>query len=123
MVDSSLDPDKTAALSRDLDLDRREVRADLKESYERGRKDERARRRHHPVLMGLTVVAALMGVVVLGLAGLNGSFAAGGAVIDQNLHVAVNRAEPQVRDAAAEAGQSLRDAGSAAKAKIAGPAG
>jgi hypothetical protein len=123
MVGSSLGADGTAVLNRDLDLDRQEMRADLKEAYERGRKDERASRRHHPVLMGLTLVAALAGVIILGLAALNGSFAAAGAAVDQNLHVVVNRAAPQVRGAAAEAGQSLHDAGVAAKAKITSPAG
>lgn len=122
MVGSSLSADGTTALNRDLELDRQEFRADLKEAYERGRKDERASRRHHPVLVGLTVVAALAGVIIMGLAALNGSFAVAGAAIDQNLHAAANRVAPQVRGAAVEAGQSLRDAGSAARAKIASPA-
>ena len=44
----------------------------------------------------------------------------GGSVADQNLSAAVNKAEPQVRDAASQAGQSLKDAGQAAKAKATG---
>jgi hypothetical protein len=59
-------------------------------------------------------------VALLALAAVNGSFGAGGEVADQNLSAAVDRAEPQVRDAASQAGQSLRDAGSAAKAKASG---
>ncbi|MDB5465377.1 MAG: hypothetical protein JWQ46_139, partial [Phenylobacterium sp.] len=40
-----------------------------------------------------------------------------------NLHVAANRAEPAVRDAASNAGQSLRDAGQSVKTKAADTAG
>jgi len=124
MVGARLDPDdRTAALSRAEQLDMREVQADVREAYERGRKDERASRRRHPVFMTLLFVAAICGVALLALAAINGSFSAGGSVADQNLNAAVNRAEPQVRDAASQAGQKLRDAGSAAKAKADGTVG
>ncbi len=113
MVAARLDSNATAS-----DLEK----ADLREAYERGRSDERASRKRHPVAMTLTVVAALVGVVLLGLAAINGSFSRAGGVVDENLNSAVNRAEPQVRDAAAQAGQSLRDAGAAVKPKPA-PAG
>jgi hypothetical protein len=116
MVGARLDTDGTASLNRELDRDRDETRADLREAYERGRKDERAARKHHPLLMTLTFVAALVGIAILALAAVNGSFARAGSVVDQNLHVAVNRTEPQVRDAAAQAEASLRDSGRAAKA-------
>jgi hypothetical protein len=117
----SLDPaDRTASLSRAEQLDAREVQADVRAAYERGRKDERASRRRHPVFMALTFIAALCGVALLALAAINGSFAGGGSVADQNLNAAVTRAAPQVRDAAGQAGQSLRDAGTAAKAKAPG---
>ena len=115
--------DRTAALSRAEQLDAKEIQADVREAYERGRKDERASRRRHPVFMTLLVVAALCGVALLALAAINGSFSGGGAVADQNLNAAVNKAEPQVRDAASQAGQSLRDAGAAAKAKVNGSTG
>lgn len=101
-------------------LDAREVQADVREAYERGRADERASRRRHPVFMTVTFAAALCGVALLALAAANGSFGRGGAVADDNLKAAVQKAEPQVRDAASQAGQSLRDAGQAAKAKVAG---
>jgi hypothetical protein len=124
MVGARLDPDdRTAALSRAEQLDMREVQADVREAYERGRKDERASRRRRPVFMTLLFVAAICGVALLALAAINGSFSAGGSVADQNLNAAVNRAEPQVRDAASQAGQKLRDAGSAAKAKADGTIG
>ena len=123
MVGARLDPDdRTAALSRAEQLDIKEVQADVREAYERGRKDERASRRRHPVFMTFTFIAAICGVVLLALAAINGSFSGGGSVADQNLTAAVNKAEPQVRDAASQAGQSLRDAGTAAKAKANGAA-
>jgi len=95
------------------------VETDLRTAYERGRQDERATRRRHPVLMTLTVIAAVVGVVLLALAAYNGSFSRAGGVVDQNLTVAADRAEPAVRGAASEAGQAVRDAGSAVKAKAA----
>jgi hypothetical protein len=123
MVDARFETnDRTAALSRAEQLDLKEVQADVREAYERGRKDERASRRRHPIFMTLTFVAAICGVALLALAAINGSFSGGGAVADQNLDAAVNKAEPQVRDAAGQAGQSLRDAGAAAKAKVSGSA-
>ena len=123
MVDARADiDDRTAAVSRNAALDAQEVRADLRDAYERGRRDERASRRRHPVFMTFLFVAAFCGVVLVALAAVNGSFTRGGAVADQNLQMAVNRAEPQVRDAASQAGQSLRDASQAAKAKADGAA-
>jgi hypothetical protein len=117
----------TAHLDRDTaapaDLDRADLRADLREAYERGRRDERATRKRHPVAMTLTFIAALIGVVLLALAAVNGSFTRAGGVVDKNLNVAANRAEPAVRDAADGAGQSLRDAGQSVKAKAADTAG
>jgi hypothetical protein len=129
MVGARLDPatldqgDRTASLNQAEQLDLREVQADVRGAYERGRKDERASRRRHPVFMTLTFAAAACGVALLALAAINGSFAGGGSVADQNLNAAVNRAEPQVRDAASQAGQSLRDAGVKAKAKANGVPG
>ncbi|MDB5451079.1 MAG: hypothetical protein JWQ52_2207 [Phenylobacterium sp.] len=103
--------------------DREEMRADLREAYERGRRDERASRKRRPIAMTFTFIAAAIGVVLLVLAAINGSFTRAGGVVDQNLHVAANRAEPAVRDAASNAGQSLRDAGQSVKTKAADTAG
>jgi hypothetical protein len=61
--------------------------------------------------MTFTVIAAVVGLAVMALAAFNGSFMRAGGVVDQNLSVAANRAEPAVRDAAADAGQALRGAG------------
>jgi hypothetical protein len=84
---------------------------DLRLAYERGRRDERAARKHHPVLMTLTVAVAVVGAVVLALAAREGSFARGGARFDQGVSVAAARAEPAVRDAASDASAALKDAG------------
>jgi hypothetical protein len=92
-------------------------KAELREAYERGRADERAARRRHPVAMTFTFICAAVGLLLMGLAALNGSFTRAGGVVDAQLAVAADRAEPAVRGAAADAGQSLRDAGAEVKAK------
>ena len=100
-----------------------ELKADLREAYERGRRDERAMRKRHPVLMTFTFIAAAIGVVLIALAAVNGSFSTAGNVVDKNLAVAANRAEPAVRDAAANAGQAVRDVGQPEEKTAAQPAG
>jgi hypothetical protein len=115
MIDRSAD----AVQAEAADL-RADIKSDLREAYERGRRDERATRKRHPIAMTITVVAAAVGLVVMGLAAVNGSFSRAGGVVDQNLTVAADRAEPVVRDAAADAGQSLRKAGDKAKSDVAG---
>ena len=85
--------------------------SDLKEAYRLGRKDERARRKRHPLLMTVLVLLALAGAAFLALAALNGSFRDAGQVADHNLSVAAARAEPAVRSAADEAAESLRSVG------------
>jgi hypothetical protein len=96
----------------DNDRARRDAddRADLREAYERGRRDAVAGRKRHPVLMTFLVVAALVGVVLMALAAINGSFGGAGKVVDQNLSVAADKAEPVVRDAASDAGRAIGDA-------------
>lgn len=90
--------------------DRDEERSDLRKAYELGRQDARKQRRRHPILMTFTVIAAAIGLIVLALAAVNGSFSGAGAVVDQNLATAADQAEPVVRGAATEAGQAVRDA-------------
>lgn len=100
------------ANSGEMDRDRRndDTRADLREAYERGRRDARAGRKRHPVLMTFLFVAALVGVVLMILAAVNGSFGGAGKVVDQNLSVAADRAEPVVRDAASDASRAVDEA-------------
>lgn len=99
MVARSIDDDR---VRRDAD-----DRADLREAYELGRQDARAARRRHPVLMTLLVIAALIGVALVALAVVNGSFGGAGQVVDQNLSTAAERAEPVVRGAAGDASRAL----------------
>ena len=82
---------------------------ELRDAYERGRKDEAGRHRRNWLTTILTWLLALVGVVVLALAALNGSFQRGGAVIDQQLSIAVDRAEPTLREAATDAGEAIQD--------------
>jgi hypothetical protein len=92
-------------------------KADLREAYERGRRDERGQRKRHPMLMTVTFLLAVVGVVMLAMAAVNGSFMRGGGVVDQQLNVVADRAAPAVNDAAASAGEGLREAGQSAKAR------
>lgn len=85
--------------------------ADIRAAYKRGRKDERARHPPRPLLSLGMILLAVAGGVVLFLAAREGSFGRGGAVVDTNLAVAADRAEPVVRSAADEAGQTLRNTG------------
>lgn len=87
--------------------------SDLKEAYRLGRKDERARRKRHPILMTVLVLLALAGAAFIALAVINGSFGDAGQVADHNLSVAADRAEPAVRGAAGEAAETLRGVGGA----------
>lgn len=85
--------------------------SDLKEAYRHGRKDERARRKRHPILMTVLFLLALAGAAFLALAVVNGSFQDAGQVADHNLSVAADRAEPAARAAAGEAAETLRGVG------------
>ncbi len=89
--------------------DRDTERSDVRQAYELGRRDAAKQRRRHPILMVFTVIAAAVGIIVLALAAVNGSFSGAGSVVDQNLATAADQAEPVVRGAAAEAGQTVRD--------------
>ena len=86
------------------------ARSDVRQAYEMGRRDARRARKRHPILMTFLIVAALVGVVVMALAAVNGSFGTAGVVVDQNLATAADKAEPAVRDAAADAGAAVRGA-------------
>jgi hypothetical protein len=104
MVGDRLDEDGRAA------ADAHAIGADLREAYERGRRDERASRRRHPIFMTVTFACALVGLVLLVLAGMNGSFTDAGSVVDRNLQTAANRAGPAVSQAASDAQSKVADA-------------
>jgi hypothetical protein len=86
--------------------DRDHERRDLRQAYEMGRRDARRARRRHPILMTLLILAAAVGLIVLALAVVNGSFGGAGEVVDQNLGAAADRAAPAVQGA----GEAVRDA-------------
>jgi hypothetical protein len=86
----------------------------LRHAYERGRRDERARhtrRRSHPILGSVLVLAAAAGAFVIYLGVRQGSFAGGGEVVDQNIHNAIAPAQQAGRNAADRAGDALQNAG------------
>jgi hypothetical protein len=90
-------------------------RADLRQAYERGRRDARAARKRRPLLMTLTFAAAAVGVALLVLAAVHGSFGASGVAVDRQIDAAADQAGPAVRQAATAAGQTLHDAARPAK--------
>jgi hypothetical protein len=98
-------------------------KADLRDAYEHGRRDERARRKRHPIGMTVTFAAAVFGVAVVVLALMNGSFGAGGQVMDQSLAIARDNAAPVASQAASDAGQSARDAAQSVRDKASNIAG
>jgi len=109
MIGGRLDTDQRASDALD--------KADLREAYERGRRDERAARKRHPLMVTVTCLFALVGLVLLAMAAAQGSFMRAGGLVDRQLSVAADRAQPAVNEAASNARQSLRDARAAAKAR------
>lgn len=87
----------------------------LRKAYDRGRRDERARRparrRGSPLLTTVLVLAACAGAFVVYLGISQGSFAGGGQTIDQSITNAKNQAAEASRNAAAKAGDALQNAG------------
>ncbi len=68
--------------------------------------------------MTFLFLAAAIGVALVVMAAVNGSFGQAGGVVDENLAVAADRTEPIVRQAASDAGQTLRDAGQSVKESV-----
>lgn len=110
MIGGRLDKDSKAPDALD--------KADLREAYERGRRDERATRKRHPILMTLTFALAAVGLVLLVMAALNGSFMRAGDIVDGQLNIAADRAAPAVSQAATDAGENLREVGQAARSRV-----
>ncbi|HMO41739.1 MAG TPA: hypothetical protein PKB04_00070, partial [Phenylobacterium sp.] len=85
--------------------------ARLAEAYERGREAglrEERRRHRHPFRNLAIGLVALAGAGVLATAAWYGSFGRGGEVVDAQLAVAADRAEPAMRAAMSDAGNALR---------------
>ena len=83
---------------------------DLRDAYDRGRRDEAARHKRNWLWIIVEALLALAGVIVLALAALNGSFERGGRVIDEQLWSARVQATPVVQNAASDAASSAANA-------------
>jgi hypothetical protein len=95
------------------------AKAEISHAYERGREDQRlrSRRRGFGLLGVVLVAAAALGALVIVLAVRQGSFAAGGAVVDAKLSQATGAVTPAIDNAAAGAGSALQAAGQSLKDK------
>jgi hypothetical protein len=86
----------------------------VRQAYDRGRRDERARhprRRGAPFLSFIVLVAAAAGVGAIYLGVHEGSFGRGGQVVDQKLAGVAQPATQATRKAADRAGDALENAG------------
>jgi hypothetical protein len=82
-----------------------------------GRREERSRRRGHPLLGLLVVLVAVVGAAVLALAVHEGSFSRAGAVADQHLSTVADKAQAASADAVAKTGAAIKDAGATIEQK------
>jgi len=83
--------------------------ADVRRAYERGRRDERARRKGRPFLSLVVFLVALLGVGMMYLAAHEGSFARGGQVVDHKIAAAADRARLASQDAMSAAQTAKQD--------------
>jgi hypothetical protein len=98
-------------LNIEQDMVGRPLKAEIDAAYERGRQDERARRRGSPVIAILVVIVALMGGGMIYLAIRDGSFGAAGAQVDHTLSSGVDQVQAPIKGAAAKTGDALQAAG------------
>lgn len=83
---------------------------DLRDAYDRGRRDEAVRHKRNWLWTIIEALLALVSVIVLVLAALNGSFERGGRVIDEQLWNARTQGAPVVQNAAASATNAATNA-------------
>ena len=83
---------------------------ELRDAYDRGRRDEASRHHRNWLWVIVEALLAVVGVIVLVLAALNGSFERGGRVIDEQLSIARVEAGPTLRNAASDAGTAIQNA-------------
>ncbi len=86
--------------------------ADMRRAYDHGRQDERSRRRGGFGPLGvILVLIAAVGVILVVFAIREGSFSAGGAVVDNKLVQATSGVTPAIDNAASTTGSALENAG------------
>jgi hypothetical protein len=83
---------------------------ELRDAYDRGRRDEASRHHRNWLWVIVEALLALVGVIILVLAALNGSFERGGRVVDEQLSIARVEAGPTIRNAASDAGTAIQNA-------------
>jgi hypothetical protein len=111
------------AESRDDRATLNERNSAVRHAYDRGRRDERARRpRRHgsPFLTFIVVLAAAAGVGAIYLGVHEGSFTQGGQVVDQKLAGVAQPAQQATKNAADRAGDALESAGQRIKQSTGG---
>ena len=97
--------------------------ADMRRAYDHGRLDERSRRRGFGPLGFILVLVAAVGVILVVFAIREGSFSAGGAVVDNKLVQATSGVAPAIDNAATKTGTAMETAGQNLKAQGAAIAG
>ena len=90
--------------------------ADMRRAYDHGRLDERGSRRGSRrggfgPLAFILLLAAVVGVVLIVFAFREGSFSAGGAVVDNKLSQATSGVAPAIDTAASKTGTALETSG------------
>lgn len=95
----------------------RAANAEWRDAYERGRRDERARRPTFSLVSLAVVLAAVVGGGAIFLAAREGSFTRGGEVVDHTLSTAADKAQAPLRGAADRTGNALEHAGQNLKDK------
>ena len=93
-------------------------KGELDDAYAKGRRDERRRRRGSPLLSFIVFLIVVAAGVLFYLAVRNGSFASGGAVVDNSISNVSERATAPVRNAADKAGNALENAGQSLKQRV-----
>jgi hypothetical protein len=89
----------------------------LRDAYDKGRIDERKRHHRSPLLTTILVVVAVVGAVVLFYAFREGSFASGGAAVDNKISQVSAQAMPAVENAASSADAMAQQAGDKLKSQ------
>ena len=102
-----------ATAATDGALTAKELQREVRDAYERGKRDQRKAQKNHPLLTLLIVLLAVLGVAVGVLALREGSFSGAGQVLDRGTSTARVEAREAALDAKDAAGEATQDAGAA----------